>query len=87
MALGDRRAPKKKVSRLPRVVPFAAIAQAVALGAGGLCGAWVNVACALIAGLCGFMALAARKRPTELAAPLIEQERKPHLAEPALLQA
>jgi hypothetical protein len=35
VALGDRGVSTKKVSRLPRLVLFAAIAQAAALGAGG----------------------------------------------------
>jgi len=85
VAFGDRRAPKKKVSRLPRVVLFAAIAQAATLGAGGLCSAWINVGCALAAGLCGFLALSVREPRSELAAPLIEEERKPRLGPPALL--
>jgi len=68
VALIDRRAPKKNVLSLPRIILLAALTQAAALGAGGLCGAWVNVACALVAGLCGFVALSARGPRTECAA-------------------
>ena len=86
VALGDRGVSTKKVSRLPRLVLFAAIAQAAALGAGGLCSAWINVGCALVAGLCGFLALSVRGPRAELAAPLIEEEeRRPRLGPPALL--
>ena len=61
--------------------------QAAALGAGGLCSAWVNVGCSLVAGLCGFLALSVRGPRAELSAPLLEEEeeRKPRLGPPALL--